>query len=219
MIKKNLLIYGAFIFIFIIQNLSANEIISRHLYNVGDQVRYKIDRILPIESTYIIESNLINIIELLRKIDNVWVRAEEEIWEIKNSPSADKRIFDRLTGNWITSYKDGNEIARAIPYSGGLKFPIKKGDKWHQTWTFTAAEGLFIGQTKAKFKVKKKKIKINKKKYNTLKIEMLNPLWNSEKDKKWKKHIRWIDIDSGKVVKEYIKNIGFKMEYTATIIE
>ena len=39
------------------------------------------------------------------------------------------------------------------------------------------------------------------------------------KDKKWKKHIRWIDIGSGKVVKEYIKNIGFKMEYTATIIE
>ena len=219
MIKKKFFIYNLFIFIFIIQSLSANEVISRHLYNVGDQVRYKIDRILPIESTYIIESNLINIIELLRKIDNVWVRAEEEIWEIKNSPSADKRIFDRLTGNWITSYKDGNEIARAIPFSGGLKFPIKKGDKWQQTWTFTAAGGLFIGQTKAEFKVKKDKIKINNKKYNTLKIEMLNPLWNSEKDKKWKKHIRWIDIDSGKVVKEYIKNIGFKMEYTATIIE
>ena len=207
MIKKKLLIYSAFIFMFIIQNLSANEIISRYLYNVGDQVRYKIDRILPNKSTYITESNLINIIE------------EEEIWEIKNSPSADKRIFDRLTGNWITSYKDGNEIARAIPFSGGLKFPIKKGDKWQQTWTFTAAGGLFIGQTKAEFKVKKDKIKINNKKYNTLKIEMFNPLWNSEKDKKWKKHIRWIDIDSGKVVKEYIKNIGFKMEYTATIIE
>ena len=59
---------------------------------------------------------------------------------------------------------------------------------------------MFIGQTKAEFKVKKDKIKINNKKYNTLKIEMLNPLWNSEKDKKWKKHIRWIDIDSGKVV-------------------
>jgi hypothetical protein len=177
--KKKLLIYSAFIFMFIIKNLSANEIISRYLYNVGDQVRYKIDRVLPNQSSYITESNLINIIE------------EEEIWEIKNSPSADKRIFDRLTGNWITSYKDGNEIARAIPFSGGLKFPIKKGDK----------------------------IKINNKKYNTLKIEMLNPLWNSEKDKKWKKHIRWIDIDSGKVVKEYIKNIGFKMEYTATIIE
>ena len=63
MIKKNLLIYSAFIFIFMIQNLSANEIISRHLYNVGDQVKYKIDRILPNESSYITESNLINIIE------------------------------------------------------------------------------------------------------------------------------------------------------------
>ena len=207
MIKKNLLIYSAFIFIFIIQNLSANEIISRHLYNVGDQVKYKIDRILPNESSYITESNLINIIE------------DEEIWDVKNSPSADKRIFDRLTGNWITSYKDGNEIARAIPFSGGLKFPLKKGDKWNQTWTFTAAGGLLIGESKAEFKVKKDKIKINNTKYTTLKIEMINPLWNSEKDKSWKKHIRWIEINSGKIVKEYVKNIGFKMEYTASIIE
>jgi len=207
MIKKNLLIYSAFIFIFIIQNLSANEIISRHLYNVGDQVKYKIDRILPNESSYITESNLINIIE------------DEEIWDVKNSPSADKRIFDRLTGNWIKSYKDGNEIARAIPFSGGLKFPLKKGDKWNQTWTFTAAGGLLIGQSKAEFKVKKDKIKINNTKYTTLKIEMINPLWNSEKDKSWKKHIRWIEINSGKIVKEYVKNIGFKMEYTASIIE
>ena len=207
MIKKNLLIYSAFIFIFMIQNLSANEIISRHLYNVGDQVKYKIDRILPNESSYITESNLINIIE------------DEEIWDVKNSPSADKRIFDRLTGNWITSYKDGNEIARAIPFSGGLKFPLKKGDKWNQTWTFTAAGGLLIGESKAEFKVKKDKIKINNTKYTTLKIEMINPLWNSEKDKSWKKHIRWIEINSGKIVKEYVKNIGFKMEYTASIIE
>ena len=207
MIKKNLLIYSAFIFIFIIQNLSANEIISRHLYNVGDQVKYKIDRILPNESSYITESNLINIIE------------DEEIWDVKNSPSADKRIFDRLTGNWIKSYKDGNEIARAIPFSGGLKFPLKKGDKWNQTWTFTAAGGLLIGQSKAEFKVKKDKININNTKYTTLKIEMINPLWNSEKDKSWKKHIRWIEINSGKIVKEYVKNIGFKVEYTASIIE
>ena len=207
MIKKNLLIYSAFIFIFIIQNLSANEIISRHLYNVGDQVKYKIDRILPNESSYITESNLIILLKT------------EEIWDVKNSPSADKRIFDRLTGNWIKSYKDGNEIARAIPFSGGLKFPLKKGDKWNQTWTFTAAGGLLIGQSKAEFKVKKDKIKINNTKYTTLKIEMINPLWNSEKDKSWKKHIRWIEINSGKIVKEYVKNIGFKMEYTASIIE
>ena len=207
MIKKKFFIYNLFIFIFIIQSLSANEVISRHLYNVGDQVRYKIDRILPNESSYITESNLINIIE------------DEEIWDVKNSPSADKRIFDRITGNCISSYKDGNEIARAIPFSGGLKFPLKKGDKWNQTWTFTAAGGLLIGQSKAEFKVKKDKIKINNKKYTTLKIEMINPLWNSEKDKSWKKHIRWIEINSGKIVKEYVKNIGFKMEYTASIIE
>ena len=207
MIKKKFFIYNLFIFIFIIQSLSANEVISRHLYNVGDQVSYKIDRILPNESSYITESNLINIIE------------DEEIWDVKNSPSADKRIFDRITGNWITSYKDGNEIARAIPFSGGLKFPLKKGDKWNQTWTFTAAGGLLLGQSKAEFKVKKDKIKINNTKYTTLKIEMINPLWNSEKDKSWKKHIRWIEINSGKIVKEYVKNIGFKMEYTASIIE
>ena len=207
MIKKKFFIYNLFIFIFIIQSLSANEVISRHLYNVGDQVSYKIDRILPNESSYITESNLINIIE------------DEEIWDVKNSPSADKRIFDRITGNWITSYKDGNEIARAIPFSGGLKFPLKKGDKWNQTWTFTAAGGLLIGQSKAEFKVKKDRIKINNTKYTTLKIEMINPLWNSEKDKSWKKHIRWIEINSGKIVKEYVKNIGFKMEYTASIIE
>ena len=207
MIKKKFFIYNLFIFIFIIQSLSANEVISRHLYNIGDQVRYKIDRILPNESSYITESNLINIIE------------DEEIWDVKNSPSADKRIFDRITGNWITSYKDGNEIARAIPFSGGLKFPLKKGDKWNQTWTFTAAGGLLLGQSKAEFKVKKDKIKINNTKYTTLKIEMINPLWNSEKDKSWKKHIRWIEINSGKIVKEYVKNIGFKMEYTASIIE
>ena len=207
MIKKKFFIYNLFIFIFIIQSLSANEVISRHLYNVGDQVSYKIDRILPNESSYITESNLINIIE------------DEEIWDVKNSPSADKRIFDRLTGNWITSYKDGNEIARAIPFSGGLKFPLKKGDKWNQTWTFTAAGGLLIGESKAEFKVKKDKITINNTKYTTLKIEMINPLWNSEKDKSWKKHIRWIEINSGRIVKEYVKNIGFKMEYTASIIE
>ena len=59
MIKKNLLICSAFIFIFIIQNLSANEIISRHLYNVGDQVKYKIDRILPNESSYITGQGII----------------------------------------------------------------------------------------------------------------------------------------------------------------
>ena len=52
-----------------------------------------------------------------------------------------------------------------------------------------------------------------------LALEMIKPLWKSEKYKSWKKHIRWIEINSGKIVKEYVKNIGFKMEYTASIIE
>ena len=207
MTKKKQILCSVFFLIFLIGNLNAKEITERHLYSIGDKISYKIDRILPNKSSYITESYLLNIID------------DQEVWEIKNSPSADKRIFDRITGNWITSYKDGNEIARAIPYSGGLKFPIKKGDKWKQIWTFTVAGGLFIGKSEAEFKVKKDRIKINNKKYNTLKIYMINPMWNSEKDKKWKKHIRWIDIDSGKVVQEYFKNIGFKIEYTATIIE
>jgi hypothetical protein len=207
MTKKKKLLCSVFFLIFLIGNLNAKEITERHLYHIGDKISYKIHRILPNESSYITESYLLNIID------------DQEIWEITNSPSADKRIFDRITGNWITSYKDGNEIARAIPYSGGLKFPIKKGDKWKQIWTFTAAGGLFIGQSEAEFKVKKDRIKINNKKYNTLRIDMINPMWNSEKDKKWKKHVRWIDIDSGKVVQEYFKNIGFKIEYTAIIIE
>ena len=48
---------------------------------------------------------------------------------------------------------------------------------------------------------------------------MKNPKWNSEEDINWKKDIKWIDINSGKVVKLYFKNIGLKMEYTASLIE
>ena len=48
---------------------------------------------------------------------------------------------------------------------------------------------------------------------------MINPLWNFEKDRNWKKEIRWIEINTGKIIKIYFKNIGFKMEYIATIIE
>ena len=121
----------------------------------------------------------------------------------------------------LTSYydKDGNEIARAIPHNGGLKFPLNKGDQWSQSWTFTAAGGLVTGKSEAEYKVKRETVKANNKKYKTLKIEMKNPLWNSEKDKNWKKEIRWIDIATGKIIKIYFKNIGFKMEYTATLIE
>ena len=205
--RINLIIYIILSFIIFINHLNANEITNRYQYKLGENISYKVDTILPGKSSYIIKAHLVKIID------------DQEVWEITNSPSADKRIYDRITGNWITSYKEGNEIARAIPYSGGLKFPLKKGDKWEQTWTFTAAGGLLTGQTKAEFKVKKDKIKINNKKYNTLKVEMINPLWNSEKDTSWKKHTRWIDIKTGKIIKEYLKNIGFKMEFTRTIIE
>jgi len=199
--------YITLYFIFNLSYLFANEIESRYIYNIGDEVRYEIETILPNKSKFITTSKLVSINE------------SEEVWEVTNSPTADKRIRDRETGNWITSYKDGNEVARAIPYSGGLKFPLKKGDKWTESWTFTAAGGLLIGKSTADFKVKNDTIKINDKKYKTLKISMKNPLWNAEEDTKWKKHIRWIDINSGKTVKEYLKNIGFEMEFTASIIE
>lgn len=185
----------------------ADEILDRHRYNIGDEISYSVETILPNKSKYISISKLLDI-----KDDN-------EIWQVTNSPSADKRIYDRLTGNWIASFKDGNEIARAIPHNGGLKFPIRKGDKWAQSWTFIAAGGLVSGKSEANFKTKAEKIKANNKVYKTLKIEMKNPLWNSEKDRNWKKEIRWIDINTGKIIKIYFKNIGFKMEYIATLIE
>ena len=199
--------YVTLYFIFNLSYLFANEIENRYIYNIGDEVRYELETILPNKSKFITTSKLVSINE------------DEEVWEVTNSPTADKRIRDRETGNWITSYKDGNEVARAIPFSGGLKFPLKKGDKWTESWTFTAAGGLLTGKSTADFKVKKDTIKINGKKYKTLKISMKNPLWNAEEDTKWKKHIRWIDINSGKTVKEYLKNIGFEMEFTASIIE
>jgi hypothetical protein len=204
--KKYLIIFSIII-LSIATHIHANEIENRFLYNIGDEIEYQIEKILPNEVSYIIKAHLIA------------VNDDEEIWEIFNSPTADKRVYHRTTGNWITSYKDGNEVARAIPYSGGLKFPLKKGDKWEQTWTFTAAGGLLTGQSQAEFKVKKDTIKINNKKYKTLKVEMKNPLWNSSKNRNWKKHIRWIDIKTGKTVQEYFKDIGFKMEFTSKIIE
>ena len=204
--KKYLIIFSIII-LSIATRIHANEIENRFLYNIGDEIEYQIEKILPNKASYTIKAHLLA------------VNDDEEIWEIFNSPTADKRVFHRTTGNWITSYKDGNEVARAIPYSGGLKFPLKKGDKWEQTWTFTAAGGLLTGQSQAEFKVKKDTIKINNKKYKTLKVEMKNPLWNSSKNRNWKKHIRWIDIETGKTVQEYFKDIGFKMEFTSKIIE
>ena len=195
------------IFIFQLSKAFTNEILDKYSYDIGDTIKYKIETILPNKSEFITTSKLIAI------------NKDQEVWEVNNSPSADKRIYHRPSGNWIASYKDGNEIARAIPHNGGLKFPLTNGDKWFEVWTFTAAGGLVTGKSEAEYKVKKDTIKINNKKYNTLKITMKNPKWNSEKDINWKKDIKWIDIKSGKIVKFYFKNIGFKMEYTATLIE
>ena len=206
-IYKNLLYYSLIFLIITIKSITANEINNRHLYNIGDEIKYFIETKLPNKSDYISTSILIEI------SDN------EEIWEVKNSPTADKRIYDRITGNWIASFKDGNEVARAIPHNGGLKFPLKKDDKWKESWTFTAAGGLISGKSEAEYKVKKVTVKANNKKYKTLQVEMTNPLWNFEKDRNWKKEIRWIEINTGKIIKIYFKNIGFKMEYIATIIE
>jgi len=190
-----------------LKNINANEISNRYLYSIGEEISFLIETKLPNKSEYISISRLLDI------------KDDQEIWKVENSPTADKRIYDRVSGNWIASFKDGNEVARAIPHNGGLKFPLNKGDKWSQSWTFTAAGGLLTGKSEADYKVKKETIKANNKKYKTLKIEMKNPLWNSEKDKNWKKEVRWVDIETGKTIKIYFKNIGFKMEYTATIIE
>lgn len=202
-----ILIYILLILLINIKNVTADEIADRFKYEIGDEISYNIETILPNKAQYVSKSKLLNI------IDN------EEIWKVFNSPSADKRIYDRITGNWIASFKDGSEVARAIPHNGGLRFPMKKGDKWTESWTFTAAGGLISGKSEANYKIKKETIKANNKKYKTLKVEMRDPLWNSEKDRNWKKEIRWIEIKSGKIIKIHFKNIGFKMEYIATLIE
>jgi hypothetical protein len=202
-----ILIYLLLILLIHIKNVTADEIADRFKYEIGDEISYNIETILPNKAQYVSKSKLLNI------IDN------EEIWKVFNSPSADKRIYDRTTGNWIASFKDGSEVARAIPHNGGLRFPMKKGDKWTESWTFTAAGGLISGKSEANYKIKKETIKANNKKYKTLKVEMRDPLWNSEKDRNWKKEIRWIEIKSGKIIKIHFKNIGFKMEYIATLIE
>ena len=202
-----ILIYLLLILLIHIKNVTADEIADRFKYEIGDEISYNIETILPNKAQYVSKSKLLNI------IDN------EEIWKVFNSPSADKRIYDRTTGNWIASFKDGSEVARAIPHNGGLRFPMKKGDKWTESWTFIAAGGLISGKSEANYKIKKETIKANNKKYKTLKVEMRDPLWNSEKDRNWKKEIRWIEINSGKIIKIHFKNIGFKMEYIATLIE
>ena len=119
------------------KTICANEISNRHLYHIGDEINFSIETKLPNKSKYVSKSSLIDI------------KDGEEIWQVENSPTADRRIYHRDTGNWVASYKDGNEVARAIPHNGGLKFPLNKGDQWSQSWTFTAAGGLITGKSEA----------------------------------------------------------------------
>ena len=147
------------------------------------------------------------------------IKNGKEYWRVTNEPSADLRVYDRQTGNWIASYKDGNLIAEAIPHGGGLRFPIKKGDKWTDNWTFSVGGGLISMTSTADFKVKKVNLKINGKKYKTLKITMKNPLVNGQKNESWKKHIRWLDIKNGRIIKEEFKDMKWDLEFIRTIID
>ena len=123
----------------------------------------------------------------------------------------------KATGDEI--YKDGNLIAEAIPHGGGLKFPVTKGESWTESWTFSVGGGLFSMTSTADFKVKKVNIKINGKKYKTLRITMKNPLKNGEKNDTWKKHIRWLDLKNGRIVKEEFKDTAWNLEFIRTIID
>ena len=158
------LLIVSILFLFLnLKIISANEISNRHLYYIGDEINFSIETKLPNKSKYVSKSRLIDI-KMVKKYGM-----------LKIVPRQIKRIYDRETGNWIASYKDGNEIARAIPHNGGLKFPLNKGDQWSQSWTFTAAGGLVTGKSEAEYKVKRETVKANNKKYKTLKIEMKNP--------------------------------------------
>ena len=93
------LLIASILFLFLnLKIISANEISNRHLYYIGDEINFSIETKLPNKSKYVSKSRLIDI------------KDGEEIWNVENSPTADKRIYDRETGNWIASYKDGNEI-------------------------------------------------------------------------------------------------------------
>ena len=63
--------------------ISANEISNRHLYYIGDEINFSIETKLPNKSKYVSKSRLIDI------------KDGEEIWNVENSPTADKRIYDR----------------------------------------------------------------------------------------------------------------------------
>ena len=57
----------------------------------------------------------------------------------------------------------------------------------------------------------------NGKKYKTLRITMKNPLVNGKKSDSWKRHIRWLDTDNGRIVKEEFKDTGWNLEFIRSI--
>ena len=196
-----------FIFYISITCANSNEINQRYLTEIGFINTYLVELKKPTEAKYKASMELQNI------------KNGKEYWKVTNEPSADIRVYDRKTGNWIASYKDGNLIAEAIPHGGGLKFPIKKGDKWTDNWTFSVGGGLISMTSTADFKVKKVSLKINGKKYKTLKITMRNPLVNGQKNESWKKHIRWLDLTNGRIIKEEFKDMKWNLEFIRTIID
>ena len=204
---SNLFLYVFLIFSISSSDLNANEIKTRYLTEVGYINKYQVELKKPSEAVY--EASM----ELLKIEDG------KEHWKVNNEPSADLRVYDRETGNWIASYKDGNLIAEAIPHGGGLKFPVKNGEKWTESWTFSVGGGLYTITSTADFKVKKVNIKINGKKYKTLRITMKNPLVNGKKSDSWKRHIRWLDLDNARIVKEEFKDTGWNLEFIRSIID
>ena len=48
---------------------------------------------------------------------------------------------------------------------------------------------------------------------------MKNPLVNGKKSDSWKRHIRWLDLDNGRIVKEEFKDTGWNLEFIRSIID
>jgi len=204
---SNFFLYVFLIFFTSSFHLNANEIKARYLTEVGYLNKYQVELKKPSEAVY--EASM----ELLK------IKDGKEHWKVNNEPSADLRVYDRKTGNWIASYKDGNLIAEAIPHGGGLKFPVSKGESWTESWTFSVGGGLLTMTSTADFKVKKVNLKINGKKYKTLRITMKNPLVNGAKNDTWKRHIRWLDLKNGRIVKEEFKDTGWNLEFIRSVLD
>jgi len=184
---------------------NANEIINRYLYDVGEEVSYKVEP--KNNPSYVIRLRLAEVTD------------DQEVWEVFNDPSVDKMVLHRITGNWIKSFKNGNITEEAKPYATGLKFPLKAGDKWINRYTYIVRKLQLRGTSKSWLEAKNDTIKINNKTYETLKIEMKNPLWDNQTDTAWLKQILWIDIETGKTVREAHINTFLKINYTSTLVE